>query len=189
MHEADSILARYPGPVTLTPSRLKMFALFAASLAIAAGLLWLLLSVRPDDMEEFEKLALWGGAVFAALCAAVFGALTLPGAASLTLAADGFELCNLYRRTRMPWPDTRAFRVKEFTDADGDTDRQVVFEVLGAGSGPERRGAKWYDGMLPDNYRLAKDDLARLMNAWRERALAQQGPGSVPRAGAAGRPP
>ena len=64
----------------------------------------------------------------------------------------------------------------------GKTGRLIGFEILTAGTGPERRGAAKVSGALPDNYRLPKNDLAWLMNEWRGRALAQPvQPSGVPR--------
>jgi len=179
MRQVDSILAEFPGPVTLQPSRLKMLALFAGSLIfVASGVA--MLKIRPAGMDSSETLMMWLAVGFFGLCAAVFGVLTLPGAASLTLGADGFELCNLYRRTRFPWADTRNFRIQQFSDTEGSRDRQVMFEVLGAGTGPKRTGAKWYDGMLPDTFGLSKDDFCALMQQWRDKALAPK-PSGLPR--------
>jgi len=50
--------------------------------------------------------------------------------------------------------------------------------------GKPRRGAK-ARGALPGNYWLSGDDLAALMTQWRERALAQPRPASIPHVGSA----
>jgi hypothetical protein len=175
VREVDTILARYPGPVTLTPSRLKTIALFAGSLAFVIGGVWVLRVA--DDLDSGDRLMLWLSILFFGLCALVGAVMVLPGAGSLTLAADGFEVCNLYKRYRTPWQDVSAFRVQALDDGEGgfaSKSRMISFEIRTAGTGPERRGATMVSGALPDNYRLPKDDLAWLMTQWRERALAQR---------------
>ena len=109
--------------MTLQPSRLKMLALLGSLIFVAGGVA--MLKIRPAGMDSGEALMMWLAVGFFGLCAAVFAVLLLPGAASLTLAADGFEVCNRYRRTRFPWADTRNFRVQQFSDAEAHR-RQVV---------------------------------------------------------------
>jgi hypothetical protein len=78
----NEILARFPGPVTLYPSRRKWLLVMAGCLLFAvAGI-----------GEAYNGDAKgWLGVVFFGLGAIVPGLMLLHGAASLTLDADGFE--------------------------------------------------------------------------------------------------
>lgn len=184
MREAENILARFPGPVTLTPSRLKLLGAFATSIGIAAFCVALIVWERVYNTEEVIKAYL-GIVLFAGF--AVFALVRfLPGAASLTLDADGFETCNLWRRTWSRWQDVDDFRPQP----DDDIRPGVgAVAVLTARMGPQHTRVMKVTGTLPDNYRLSKDDLVWLMEEWRKRALALLPPTSVPHAGAAVIPP
>ncbi len=171
MRKAEAILARYPGPVTLTTSRLKMLALFLVSLAFVAGGLWVQIAA-PDIIESGEGFFLWLAILFFALCMAVGAVSLLPGAGNLTLTADGFEVCNLFKRFSVPWADASGFRVEEIDDGESVRSSKFVgFDVRTAGIGPQRRGATKVGGALPDNYRLSYEELAALMTRWRAKAL------------------
>ena len=47
VNKVDAILARFPGPVTLRVSRLKMLGLLAGSLAFVVGSIFLIVFVKP----------------------------------------------------------------------------------------------------------------------------------------------
>jgi hypothetical protein len=101
----------------------------------------------------------------------------LPGHASLTLDACGFETHNATERGHWSWRNVSNFRV-EVPDDERLPDR-VIFDV--AGKKPLRGSAG--GSSLPEGYRLPLADLATLMNAWRERAVAMPRPASVPHVG------
>lgn len=63
MSRVDTLLARFPGPVTLYPSRLKWFGYFTLSLAFAAAGLYLAIAGNLDSEETFE---MWLCFVFSA---------------------------------------------------------------------------------------------------------------------------
>ena len=103
----------------------------------------------------------------------------LPGSSSLTLAADGFELRNLFQRSRTSWHEVTEFRVMELDEGAGrfsGMGRVVSYESRTSGIRPglERHGPTMVRTMLPGQYRLPKEDLAWLMTQWRSRALAQR---------------
>jgi hypothetical protein len=179
VNEVDAILARFPGPVTLRVSRLRMLALFAGSLAFAAGGVVLIVYVKGDPEAVTAGVA---GVLFGGACAAIGAVMLLPGAGSLTLDAGGFEVCSLFRRHRIPWPHASRFTVATLP-LPGNNDKRMVgydddrLKGFGAEFSRDRIGR---NAALPDNYRLPFDELVRLLTEWRERALAQRSHGPVP---------
>lgn len=163
MYPPNAILARFPGPVTLTPSRwLLWFAppLMAGGTAFSVYLLI-------NAIEAGSSEIIWAG-----LAVIVFGFFTirvlirlLPGHASLVLDASGFTVHNAYERHAFLWRSVSNFRVE--VPADNRLPDRVIFDV--AGKKP-LRGSDG-GGSLPEGYRLQLADLATLLNAWRERAL------------------
>jgi hypothetical protein len=177
----EEILARYPGPVTLATSKLSWFAMSAGSLATIALVIVVLATKRdPITSEDWAIMGLT--AVLCGLCALVGGAMMLPGAGSLKLTADGFEVSHFHRRFHASWRDVSNFALE---DDDSDPDEQrvrmrsVTFDVATdirsnvGPTGPRGRPGKVH-GMLPDTYGFNKRDFAALMSQWRERALASR---------------
>ena len=164
LREADPILERFPGPVTLHISaRKKLLAL-----ALGSGLLVfsIYLLVAPGIISGTYET------IMACLSVLLFGGLTVRAvimllarsAARLTLDADGFEVSTVFWHVPTPWRTVRGFRVEETGD---DKVKRIVYDVLTAGG--ERAQET---GTLLDNYGLPDGDLARLMNEWRRRALS-----------------
>jgi hypothetical protein len=161
--EIENIAARFPGLVTLYPSRKKWLLVFLGSAPFYRH--WLL------DGHGGTKTRLVGILVFAAF-AAVAGAMLLPGAGSLSLNADGFVTISLFRRWHALWQDATAFHVVRIPPSgqrmvvyDDRTAQGVVAKLNAAVAG--------YAAGLPDTYGLSADELAALMTSWRSRALAQ----------------
>jgi hypothetical protein len=163
---AELLLSRFPGPVTLLPARGKWIAAFGCCTLVAAGLSWLALNAgSATQWTQWAWISLF---VLAALLAA---AMVVPGGAALTLDASGFELTILFTRHRTDW--RRASRFKEAGPlvVYDDTERgwngiwRIIsrFNALFAGR----------TSSLPDTFGLSPVALARLMERWRERALAQ----------------
>lgn len=181
MPQTDSILARFPGPVTLYVNRRRKLLALAFVVGVAAVFAWLLFA---DDPTTRSYISGWYGTIMAWVTIVGCGALAirlvilllLPGTASLTLDADGFEIGHVFDRIRTPWQGVSDFRV-ETTHSPGRIGgplKQVMYEDLAAGAG--RRGAAKGARILPDSYgrpRLHGDELASLMNEWRRRAVAQ----------------
>src|SRR5262245_88142 len=111
---ADAILARFPGPVTLAISRAKWLAVLAGGAAFVAIFVWML-RAGPDDVSSFERWIGWAGFLFFGLVMLVAVVMLLPGAGSLTLDADGFETCSLFRRFNTPWGQVSEFEVGAYT--------------------------------------------------------------------------
>ncbi len=167
-NKVADFLSRFPGPVTLHPSRKKWLLVFLGGAVFSAGGI---LMIRSGETVG------WAVLVFFALVAIVAAAVMLPGAGRLVLDRAGFEAKVLFRGYRKRWSDTRGF-VATTIPGPGNT-RLVAYDDLTQGGGmmndlnvaiTDRNAA------LGDTFGLSADDLARLMEQWRERALAPSGP-------------
>jgi hypothetical protein len=100
--------------------------------------------------------------------------LLLPGAASLTLDAAGFEVCKLNRRRRVAW----AAQASGFAVGDVGVHgrrRVVIYDEAGtADLIPLNRGLIGRNAGLPDTYGLSAEELAQPMTQWRELALVRR---------------
>jgi hypothetical protein len=160
--DAAEIPARFPGPVTLYPSRKKWLLVFAGSALFAVGGAWM---IRSGDGRG------WLGVIFFGLGALVAAVQLLPGAGALMLDRDGFEVASLFRRHRTRWQDAAGFiaarlprarqKMVAYDDATLGTTSLTKFNVSVIGR----------NAALPDTYGFSADDLAQLMARWRERAL------------------
>lgn len=180
MRKVDLILARFPGPVTITASRLKLLVALVALL----GLLVFSVHLLMEAIDAWSSEVLWASAcvlVLGGLVASV-AILLLPGMTGLTLDVDGFAIGVILRRDRYAWRDVSGFRIE---DEYGAAQLRLVVFDLRATSAHPRRGAT---AALPGNYPLSEEDLALLMTQWRERALALPQPPTitVPHVGPAG---
>jgi hypothetical protein len=176
MQQVDSILKRYPGPVTLYVSRGRTLVGLALCLGFAAFFAWLLFADDPETRgyisDSYGTIMAWTSIVgFGALAIRCVFLLLFPSAASLTLDAHGFEIGQVFHRIRVPWRGVSDFRV-ETTHGRGGPLTQIFYEDLGAEA--ERRGAAKLTRVLPEFYgrpRLHGHEFARLMNEWRRRVL------------------
>ena len=160
-NEADAILARFPGPVTLYPSRRKWLLLLLFSAVLAAEGVHMVATAEPHG---------WAVLIFFGVGTIVSAVMLVPGAAGLTLDRDGFTLISLFRANRSRWQDVSGFQAitispKTMVGFDDATAKgKALAELSTAIAG--RSGA------LPDTYGLAVEELVRLMVQWRERAVA-----------------
>jgi hypothetical protein len=184
--QAETILARFPGPVSLHVKRRRKAVAFALCLGLTVAFAWaVFVAARDSD-----------GWIGFALFLALFGALTVraaimmlvPGIGSLTLEAGGFSMEYILRTARTSWRDVVSeFRDETMRRARGRM-RVVAFEV--AIPSAWRGAPTTAKRMLPDNFELPLDELAWLMNEWRRRAVAQAaGPGAAGRVSKFGRQP
>jgi hypothetical protein len=97
---AAELLSRFPGPVTLYPSRAKWLLFIAGGPLFAVGGLWMVLSGRGGG---------WLVLLFFGLGTLVAAAGLLPGAGMLRLDREGFEVTSLFRRHRILWRDVTRF--------------------------------------------------------------------------------
>lgn len=168
--DVDTLLSRFPGPLTLRPSRLKWSLVLAILLLAAAGALF---SALAGDAEGWVVLILL-------LCLTAIPVLMmLPSATVLTLDAEGFEAIQFFRRQRARWKDVSGFeaisyRIRwsraSFVLYDDMTRKATL---LRSSDAKKRLGAAAPDhnAMLPDTYGMKAEHLVELMRRWQERAL------------------
>lgn len=177
--QADSILARFPGPVVLHFSRRRVFVMLAIYLAALAFVVWLAANNFPWDADTFLErrdfvMILVSIPFWTILAGRAVLILLFPDAASLTLTADGFILGHVLHRTRRSWWEVSEFAVMKrylMPGRYGGRVEQILYETPEASSG-KRNGPR----VLADLYgqpRMKRADLVHLMNEWRRRALAQ----------------
>jgi hypothetical protein len=176
--KADAILARFPGPVTMPANRRKAGAVLAGSLAFCTFAVYLLVAGNGDAADDIRA---WTGLIFFALCAVVAAVMLLPGAGSLTLAADGFTMCSLFRTAHAPWRQAGDFTVASSGDKGmtfvGYEDARLTGFAAEASRSLIGRNAS-----LPDTYGLSHEELAPLLTRWQALALEQgRAPGLTPR--------
>ncbi len=94
------MLAGFPGPVVLRPSRRKwLLILLGCAIFVAIGVLMVL---------QGQSLG-WLPIIFFGIGAIVSSTLLLPGAAGLSLDANGFEATQYLRRHRTSWQNASNF--------------------------------------------------------------------------------
>jgi hypothetical protein len=159
--DIDKMLSRFPGPVTLRPSRRRML-LHGSLVFVAGGVLMILAGA----VARGERWMLWAGIGVFVLCAAVFIIMLLPSAAKLVLDGDGFELTARSRTSRIRWADTSIFELA--------FNRIVVFDdtrSMASRMGKFMKGVGGHSGALPNFGPLSEPDFVALLNRWRARAL------------------
>jgi hypothetical protein len=164
---ADILLTLFPGPVTLYRSRLKwvcMFVFFAVYVLCLTILLWPLLH-RPPSLALMFLVGVIAVPALTLIMAITFGR-SMP---RLTLDAEGLELLQPWGARRLYWSEVTKFRSYmglafhvDVRPPKGSWDR---FQRVYLGS----RHRMW-----TETFGLGAMRFARLMNAWRERAIAQR---------------
>ena len=161
----EALAAHFPGPITLRASKAKWLIVFAICAVFALGGAWML----SFEQRSWARVASWIALVFFGAGALVAIAMMLPGASSLTLAREGFEIVHLYRRTATPWQAASGFESKrvglqKIVVYDDATDEKESLSKV-------NRSLVGRNAGLGDTYGLSADDLAALMRTWRARAL------------------
>ena len=152
-------------PVTLRPSRLRWILVLLASLVLGAGGVLMIADGRDIG---------WLVAGFFGLCAAVACVSMLPGASYLVLDEEGFTVGSLFRSARVVWPEVVEFYPWVVMATGMRAVTHVAFELS-----PDRRNqatarvlsrlvSGGVEAGLPDTYGLRAEELAELMNRWRE---------------------
>jgi len=195
--KVSSLLARFPGPLSLGASkRNSILLLLGASVVVALGA-WMIHQAASPDFQPNESsklyhlLALvglhldaagyaaigWAAAVFGGL-SAIVGVLTLAlGRVGITLDENGFTRTSLLRRkVIIHWSDVDDFVVvplqRGLMKVEG-----IGFNYRPAKSSVLARGNRaWFgrEEMLPSVYELTAAEMVRLMSLWRERALSKK---------------
>ena len=176
MRQVDTILERFPGPVTLHVSTRRKLVGFAFSLGITVIFAWIWIADPGPQYRSYDRIMVpvtmlfFGGLMIRAVLLLLF-----PGLASLTLDVNGLEIGDAFHRIRISWRSVSGFRVETtyWPFRIGGHLRQIRYDVLDAGT--ERLGSVKVTRVLPEIYglpRLHGDEFAWLMNEWRQRALA-----------------
>ena len=172
---ARAILAKFPGPVTLQPSKAIWVFVFLVGL-ICAGLSALPLLLPPPTGG-------WGPGLYITvgffLLLGVLG-IALPPIAlvkvRMTLDAAGFEMRSVTFTRRKQWKDARFFS----TATVGGMNRVVYVDSTRHGFWAEVDG-RFLGGpnaLLVDTFGFTAGELAVLINRWRQRALSQSQSGA-----------
>jgi hypothetical protein len=173
------ILSRFPGPVTLRPSRGRWFGVFAISIAFATASLWLLIA-NPTSIwtlvsDRANQIVGWIGLLFFAFGTTIAAIALLPGSGALTLNEEGFEAISLFRRFSVRWRDARRFEAAKHPRISG---KVVMFDHVNA----PKHTSSWlnttfmgHNACLPDTYGFSANNLANLMSEWRMRAVPRDG--------------
>jgi hypothetical protein len=110
----------------------------------------------------------WAAILFFGTGGIVFCLLLLPGSAYLKLDPAGFTICSLFRTHSIRWQEVDSFEVARIASR-----KMVVFNFSNLHRGPEfaRKLASkisGYEGALPETYGLSAEELAAVMNRWRQ---------------------
>lgn len=153
-----------PEPLTLLASKRRWILVLTISLALMAASVF---SIGRQPITSWIGLAIFGA------CALIAAVQLLPGASALRLDQEGFVVRNLFRDWRYRWKDIGPVRVGRFVFW-----RMVGFDrTAPAGGNPIARINHGLIGVaeaLPETYGLAPEQLAALMNTWRDRAMREQ---------------
>jgi hypothetical protein len=170
MRQADPILAKFPGPVTLHVTRNRRLTGLVFGVCGTALFIWFWMT--PNRYRWYDWIMEPVGILFfAGLTIRAVILLIFPSHASLTLDADGFKINHVFHHIRRSWRDVSEFSVETRYYARYGLHPHVMYDVLDSGTARPRSKKK----IVPEFYgrpRLRGEVLARLMNAWRQRALA-----------------
>jgi hypothetical protein len=130
-----------------------------------AGLVVGALTVRKSD-----PIIGWVGILLFGSGAIVIGLLLLPGSAYLKLDSAGFTVCTLFRAHSTSWYEVDSFQVARIGGR-----KFVVFNFSKLHRGQEfarklSSAIAGYEGGLPEIYGPSAEQLAAMMNDWRQRA-------------------
>jgi hypothetical protein len=118
----------------------------------------------------------WAAIFFFGSGVIVFCLLLLPGSAYLKLDPAGFTVCSLFRVHSTRWYEVDSFEVGTIAGR-----KLVVFNFSNLHRGQDFARAlassiSGHEGALPETYGLSAEELAAMMNDWRQRAGASTVP-------------
>ena len=145
-------------PITLYPSRAKMLALLACSLAFVAVGVWF----------RSAAVGMWLVVGFFGICSVVLLVTSLPGASFLRIEEDGFTFVSLYGPSTLKWSEVTGFYPGKIARR-----RMVLFDFnppLASGKKIRRMNLAicGHEAALPDTYGMSAADLAALLNRWKQ---------------------
>src|SRR5215469_798043 len=144
-------------------SKYLLFLLVCAAFTVAGVLM-----VRGGDAMGWLAILCFGFGVI------VFCVLLLPGSAYLKLDGAGFTFCSLFRSHTLRWYEIASFGTARIGR------RKLVgfnFSQFHRGQGRMRKissAISGYEAALPDTYGMKTEDLAALMNDWRQRSASSR---------------
>jgi hypothetical protein len=149
--------------VVLRPSPARWLAVLAICAAFTAiGVVQIRAGVREG----------WFVAGFFGLGALAAIVVLLPGSSYLKVRQDGFVFGTMFRRWFMPWTAVGPFSIARVAGRE-----LVVFDVIDPSASSRLGGLSRMivgaNAGLPDTYGMTAGELAGLLNAARERALAR----------------
>ena len=157
--------APLPDTLVLKPGRAKWLGVFAICVSFVAIAVWL----GPSE----DPMLYYGAGGFFLVCALVALPQMIGVGASLALDRMGFTCRTLFKSFRREWTDCSSF-----APARVGLNTMVAFETRqDLASHPKmselNRQVVGAAGALPDTFGLSADELAELMNAFRDRALSE----------------
>ena len=156
--KASVILAQFPGPVAIRPSKWKMLAFLSPVFLLAAAGIWIL---WPFRLQLREWLVIGGFAGGPLLLFVTLAAISLvKDVPRITLDPEGFLHTALLGSGWERWRDVSCFKSTAGFIAFVDSSQPKSFWS---------RINRFH--FFPSLYQLKSKDVSRLMTAWRERAL------------------
>jgi hypothetical protein len=167
----DTVLKRYRGPVVLRVPQLKQIFFLLSGLVFGGCLAYVALY---GDLGVVENAFLWLG-VTLVVAATPFMLLAILRGSTLRIDADGLQIFQGLKRTRLSWRDVSEFSVADAGVLSPAQHLMVVFDEASTRNGTVaafNRSLLGKSGGLPDSYGMEPWHLAWLLNEWRMRALA-----------------
>jgi hypothetical protein len=169
----DTLLQRFPGPVELSVDRPKFLFLLIGAAIFGGVSVWVL---QYEPLGWFETGVLWLCVIGCVAAIPLMIALMLQGS-SLRLDNEGLQVKYAWRTHRARWADTSVFEVSALPVSGADV-KMIIFDDAKSRSsmlGGISARMVGRSGGLPDTYGLSHEELAWLLNRWRERALSAEG--------------
>lgn len=166
MDRVAPLLAQFPGPLMLRPSKRKWFVMLAVAGLFTAG------GVSEAVSSNSGNILDWIGAVFFGLCTIGFVYMIFFAGFEMTLDGDGFSWCGGRLSEQWQWTDVRDFAVVEYAPgAPGAALRKRVgFSNIRLNKSNSQKAVP--DAFGSSSFGLPMADLARLMSEWQKRAVA-----------------
>ena len=162
--------------ITLRPRKLKIIGFLLISIAFVYG---------GFSFMDDKTLLKWSCIVFFSLGAIVFIIQLMPNSSYLKLTGDGFEMRNLYRSHYTKWDEIKSFRAGSISIPTYIqfgiiyTNKKMVFFDYEKNHKKHKIGKALSNALfgsqaaLPDLYGMKVDDLAKLMNEWKNKNSVQ----------------
>ena len=160
--------SRFPGPMVVNASGDRITGGIAGGALFVAAGVWL---ARMDGLGEqtfgWVAVALGGTLALYAL------SLLIPGRAGMILDREGVTILNGFSRWKHRWSDMSDFQVFQFRGG-----QCVVFKDRTSTGLYSRmnRVLSGGNGYIPTNTDIDAQDMKRLLESWRARAMAQEAP-------------